>query len=310
MEQEIFESKGVTLHRYKWLVKNPTSIVLILHGMSEHAKRYDHFATFLNSQSISVYAHDHRGHGGSVNDHIGHFSDVDGWDLVVEDVKTHVGKIFEEQQLGTSSSLPFFIFGHSMGSFITQEYILRYPQDVSGVILSGSNGRPDALAKLGRYVARFERFRNGGRGISNILNKLSFEDFNKSFAPNRTTCDWLSRDEAQVDAYMEDELCGFDCSNQLWIDLLDGLVEMSKPQRQAQIPSSLPIFIFSGSEDPVGKNTKGVRNLLDAYAKAGLEKVTYTFYPGGRHEMLNETNKQEVYDDIIAWLQVHCTKPQ
>ena len=136
-----------------------------------------------------------------------------------------------------------------------------------------------------------------------ILNKLSFEDFNKAFAPNRTRSDWLSRDEKEVDLYLADDSCGFDCSNQLWIDLLDGLVEMSKLERQKKLPSDLPIFIFSGAEDPVGKNTKGVRNLLEAYTKAGLRSITYTFYPGGRHEMLNEINKLEVYKDIVDWLQ-------
>ena len=190
-----------------------------------------------------------------------------------------------------------------MGSFITQEFILRYPNEVSGVILSGSDGAPDFLARMGRYVARLERLRKGGRGISNILNKLSFEDFNKAFAPNRTSSDWLSRDEQQVDLYLADDSCGFDCSNQLWIDLLDGLVEMSKLERQKTLPSFLPIFIFSGAEDPVGKNTKGVRNLLEAYTAAGLKSITYTFYPGGRHEMLNEINKMEVYKDIVDWLQ-------
>jgi alpha-beta hydrolase superfamily lysophospholipase len=300
MQNETFSSQGCTLGRYKWLVDDPKGILLILHGMSEHAARYEHFAHFLNTQSISVYAHDHRGHGRSKNGHCGHFSDVDGWELVVEDVKNHIALIKEERQ--NEANIPFVILGHSMGSFITQEFILRYPKELSGVILSGSDGSPDILARIGRYVARLERLRKGGRGISTILNKLSFEDFNKAFAPNRTRSDWLSRDEKEVDLYLADESCGFDCSNQLWIDLLDGLVEMSKKERQKNIPSDLPILIFSGSEDPVGKNTKGVRTLLEAYAKAGLKKVTYTFYPGGRHEMLNETNKMEVYQDVVDWL--------
>ena len=303
MQTETFMSKDCALGRYKWSVETPKAIILILHGMSEHAARYEHFAKYLNEEGITVYAHDHRGHGRSKNGHQGHFADVDGWDLVVEDVKQHVDIIKEESKKTIPSNIPFIILGHSMGSFITQEFILRYPNEVSGVILSGSDGAPDFLARMGRYVARLERLRKGGRGISNILNKLSFEDFNKAFAPNRTSSDWLSRDEQQVDLYLADDSCGFDCSNQLWIDLLDGLVEMSKLERQKTLPSFLPIFIFSGAEDPVGKNTKGVRNLLEAYTAAGLKSITYTFYPGGRHEMLNEINKMEVYKDIVDWLQ-------
>ncbi|MFT3766176.1 MAG: alpha/beta hydrolase [Minicystis sp.] len=151
-------------------------------------------------------------------------------------------------------------------------------------------------------MARAERARLGPRGKSKLLNALSFDDWNKGFKPNRTSFDWLSRDAAEVDKYVADPLCGFLVTTQLWVDLLDGTAEIADPARQAQIPKDLSVFIFAGSEDPVGGKTKGLQQLVAAYQTAGLRDVKHKFYPGGRHEMLNETNRDEVTRDVIAWL--------
>jgi alpha-beta hydrolase superfamily lysophospholipase len=151
-------------------------------------------------------------------------------------------------------------------------------------------------------LARLERLRLGERGKSNLLTGLSFDGFNKAFKPNRTKFDWLSRDQAEVDKYIADPRCGFACSASLWVDLLDTLGENAKPERQALIPKDLPVYVFSGSRDPVGANTKSLVQLLGAYRAAGLTNVKHKFYPEGRHEMLNETNRDEVTRDILAWL--------
>jgi alpha-beta hydrolase superfamily lysophospholipase len=158
------------------------------------------------------------------------------------------------------------------------------------------------IAAAGRLVARIERARLGPKGKSSLMNTLSFEEFNKPFRPNRTAFDWLSRDDAEVDKYIADPLCGFAVSIQLWVDLLDALGHISSPDQQARIPRDLPVYVFCGSEDPVGEQTRSVKQLLEAYGRAGLGDVTHEFYAGARHETLNETNRDEVTKDLIAWL--------
>src|SRR5262249_55554460 len=139
--------------------------------------------------------------------------------------------------------------------------------------------------------------------------KLSFDAFNKAFAPNRTAFDWLSRDEAEVDKYIADPLCGFPVTTQLWVDVLDALSDIARPERQAKIPSDLPVYIFAGSEDPVGEKTRSLEQLLGAYGRAGVRDVKHKFYPGARHETLNETNRDEVTRDLVAWFDAHVTVP-
>jgi len=173
---------------------------------------------------------------------------------------------------------------------------------IKAAVLSGTGGKPSLIAAAGRLVARIERRRHGAKGKSALLGALSFDEFNKAFRPNRTAFDWLSRDEAEVDRYVADPLCGFGVSTQLWVDMLDTLAFIARPEEQARVPRDLPVYVFCGSEDPVGERTRSVRQLLDAYARAGIEDVQHKFYPGARHETLNETNRDEVTRDLIAWL--------
>jgi alpha-beta hydrolase superfamily lysophospholipase len=189
-----------------------------------------------------------------------------------------------------------------MGSYFTQELIIEAGASVRAAVLSGTGGKPSLVASLGRLVARVERARLGPRGASALIQALTFGEFNKAFRPNRTAFDWLSRDEAEVDEYIADPLCGFAVSTQLWVDLLDGIAAISRPERQAKIPRDLPVYVFSGSEDPVGEKTRSVQQLLGAYGRAGVHDVTHKFYTGARHETLNETNRDEVTRDLVAWL--------
>jgi alpha-beta hydrolase superfamily lysophospholipase len=151
-------------------------------------------------------------------------------------------------------------------------------------------------------VSRIERLRLGPRGKSELLAALSFGAFNKAFRPNRTACDWLTRDEAEVDKYVADPLCGFPVSTQLWVETLDTLADVARPERQARVPRDLAVYVFAGAEDPTSERTRSLAQLLAAYARAGAVDVSHRFYPGARHETLNETNREEVTRDLIAWL--------
>lgn len=270
-------------------------IVQILHGMAEHKNRYDHFAKYLNSQGYVVVAHDHRGHGESIqNDLSGHFADKNGWKLVVSDVH-------EIYQLVKKSypDLPWILFAHSMGSIIGQKYISLHGHLYKAVILSGMPLPNRLKTWLGRYVVKAESLRLGSTAKSALVKEISFGPNNKAFKPNRTPYDWLSRDHKQVDLYMNDPLCGFMCSNQLWLDFLQGLLEVTHPNFYKTIVSSLPIHFLYGSDDPVvnqsvKKHFKHCQNLN--------KKVSIKEYTNSRHETLNEINRNEVYEHIAQWI--------
>lgn len=278
----------------------PTAVVHVVHGLAEHAARYRRLAEVLVAEGWAVYAHDQRGHGRTAgsDDALGHFADEDGWAKLVGDLQDFVRHERDEHP-----GRPIAILGHSMGSLVLQDYLSRYQGDgLAAAALSGTSGPPPPIASLGRGVARLERLRQGPRGRSALLDKLSFGSYNRAFAPARTEYDWLSRDPAEVDAYVADPWCGFRSSNQAWIDLLDALPTLTRADRLARIPKNLPIYIFSGEKDPVGLNGEGVRALADRYRKAGLSDVTVKLYPEARHEVLNETNRDEVMRDLVEWL--------
>lgn len=290
---------GLVLAGFAWLpAAAPRAVVVIAHGMAEHAGRYARFAAALNAAGFAAYAFDHRGHGRSARSaaELGHMADRDGWNRAVADLAA-VCALAAQRHPG----LPVLLFGHSMGSFMAQQFLYQHGSQIAGCVLCASNGKPPAIAGLGRLVARAERLRLGGRGVSALIQKLSFDAFNKRFLPARTDFDWLSRDPAEVDKYIADPYCGFPITVQAWIDFLDGLDAMARPENQAAIPRALPVFVIAGTHDPVSAGGKGLRQLLDAYAAAGLSAVESRFYPEARHELLNETNRDGVTADIIAF---------
>jgi alpha-beta hydrolase superfamily lysophospholipase len=189
-----------------------------------------------------------------------------------------------------------------MGSLMTQQVMISYGAELDAVALSGSNGAVGPLLTFGLLAARAERRRLGPRGRSRLLNALSFGAFNRPFRPNRTDFDWLSRDPHEVDLYIEDPLCGFMVTTQFWVDMLRGLQRIEDPAAQARIPKALPIYLLAGALDPVSDAAKGLHKLLAAYRAAGLSNLSHRFYPGARHELLNETNRDEVTADLLAWL--------
>jgi alpha-beta hydrolase superfamily lysophospholipase len=290
---------GVSLHGYRWDPKtSPKAAIQIVHGLAEHAGRYAELAADLSAHGYVIYACDLRGHGpAAAAEDLGFFAESGGWQKCMGDLL-----LLHRRIVGENPGLPIFMLGHSMGSFMAQQFISEHGAGLSGAVLAGSDGAPSILAAAGRIIARLERLRLGLRGRSPLLQSLAFDSFNKTFRPARTRFDWLSRDPQEVDLYMKDPLCGFMPTVQLWIDLLDAWAHFSRPGRQAIIPEALPVYVIAGTCDPVSANTRGLDKLLAAYRRAGLERVTHCYYPGARHELFHETNRAEVRHDLIAWL--------
>ncbi|ROO42435.1 alpha/beta hydrolase [Pseudomonas sp. 7SR1] len=282
----------------QWLPEGaPRAVVMVAHGMAEHSGRYARLAQALCNEGYGVYAPDLRGHGRTAGGGIlGHYADQDGWAKVVGDLASlnqHIG----QQHPDT----PLLLLGHSMGSYIAQAYLLHHSASLHGAILSGSNFQPVALYRAARQIARFESWRQGAAGRSALIEWLSFGSFNKKFKPARTPFDWLSRDPSEVDKYIQDPLCGFRCTNQLWVDLLGGLQQISKASNLAQIDPGLPLLIMGGECDPVSEG-KRLKDLADVLRDAGSRNLQLKIYPQARHELFNETNRDEVTADVLAWV--------
>lgn len=274
------------------------AIVHIVHGMSEHAARYARVAEVLTANGFVVVAHDQRGHGKTASeDELGFFASQDGWGRALADIRGLLAHT-RAKYAGMRQA----IVGHSMGSFLTQRIMADEGQNLSAVVLSATNGPPNALARAGVFVARAERMRLGDQGKSRLLQSLSFDGFNRAFRPNRTSFDWLSRDEAEVDKYVADDRCGFAASASLWVQLLEALPGLLSPEVVAKIPTNLPVYVLAGAEDPVHEKTKNLKGLLDIYAKSGMNDVTYRAWPGARHEVFNETNRTQVIAEMNDWL--------
>jgi alpha-beta hydrolase superfamily lysophospholipase len=298
---------GVDLFVYCWLPsggqKNdqPKAVVQIAHGMAEHAARYTRLAVALNSAGYAVYANDHRGHGRTVKSaaDLGFFAERDGWRKCVDDLwqlNRHIA--------AAHPGLPIVLLGHSMGSTLAEQFMGDPDRGnaLAGVVLSGANGKPTAMAKIGRALTRAERARLGARGKSKLVQSPTFDAFNKQFAPARTAFDWLSRDPAEVDKYVADPLCGFPATVQLWLDLLQGWAAVSRAAHRNRVPKALPLYLISGGRDPVSGNTRQLQPWMAEYRAAGLLNLAHKFYPNARHELFNETNRDEVTADLIGWL--------
>jgi alpha-beta hydrolase superfamily lysophospholipase len=298
VDSEFRAADGAGLYVRSWSVGEPRAIVQVLHGMAEHGARYGRLAEALGRSGYSTYAHDHRGHGRSNPEGSppGHIADDASWTRLVADAHAVNMEIASRHP-----GVPIIVLGHSMGSFVLQQMLFEHPGDMVAAALSGSNGRPPAIASVGKLVVRIERARVGRRNPSPLVQGLTFGGYNKAFKPARTDFDWLSRDPAEVDSYVADPLCGFDVSTQTWLDLLNALTWIAKPANVARVPRDLPLYLFAGDRDPVGDNGKGMRRLHDAYQRAGVHDLRLKLYPGGRHEMLNETNRDQVTADLIEW---------
>lgn len=273
----------------------PTLILQVLHGLGEHAARYRRLADAATAEGLALVIHNHRGHGGQA-DRRGHFADANGWRKIVEDVLA-----VNELAVGRFPDLPVTLLGHSMGSFIAQSFAMHHGARLHGLILSGSTWPSRLQVIPGWLLSRVISLGAGRTGKSALLDKIGFGDFNRRFEPARTEFDWLSRDEAEVDKYVADPLCGGPYTVGLWLDFLGGLIEISSDHALSRIPSDLPILITGGEDDPVG-GEDGMSNLAMHYAQTHHQRLTVRIYPEGRHEMLNETNRKEVTADLLDWI--------
>jgi alpha-beta hydrolase superfamily lysophospholipase len=276
---------------------SPLGIVQIVHGMNEYMGRYEDFARFLTQNGFIVCGNDHTGHGKSKGeDGYGYFGDKDGNLVLVNDVRAMNDLIAKRYP-----RLGVVMLGHSMGSFICRSYITKYGGELSGIILSGTAG-PNPLASIGLFLSRAIMLFKGPKHKSAFLNNMAFGHYNDRFEEKRTKADWLTRDTAIVDKYSADEMCTFVFTAGGYHDLLKLIKEISSKKWAGEVPHNVPYLVFSGSMDPVGGFTKGVSVVYDRLKAAGVKNITLKIYEGGRHEMLNDTEKATVYSDILGWI--------
>ncbi len=290
-------SDGVhQVHAVLWLPDGePRGVVQLVHGICEYIMRYDHFARFLNAHGFAVAGHDHLGHGQTATgpEEYGFFDD---WNEIVSDVHA-LRKLMGER----FPNLPYFLLGHSMGSFVVRTYLIDHPGGLTGCILSGTGQESKFNVTMGKLLTGI----GNPRKVNKLFFDLSIGGYNRAFKPNRTTDDWTCRDTAVVDARLVDPLCNFKTTAGMNHAMMGGLQYVSKKENLAKMDKSLPVYFFAGDMDPVGAMGKGVRQVAGWFRRAGLKDVTVKLYPGGRHEMLNETNKEEVYADTLAWIEGH-----
>ena len=289
-----------TVHALEWLPQGqPRAVVQIVHGVAEYVGRYDHVARFLTERGFLVCGEDHLGHGKTVDDgKYGYFGPRGGWDLVVRDIRR-----LRELQGEKYPGVPYVMLGHSMGSFLTRTYLIRWPGTVDGAVLSGTGQEPAPLVALGKALAGGLCLLRGGDSVSPLVNAMSLGAYNKKFAPNRTGADWISRDEAVVDTYLKDPLCTFMPTVAMFRDMMGGLQYIADRNNLARMDKETPVYFLSGDRDPVGAMGKGVEKVVRMFRKAGCRDVSVKLYPEGRHEMFNELNRDEVMADLLAWLE-------
>lgn len=300
-EQLSFQSvQHKTLHGWKWIPGGEIrGIVQLVHGMAEHIERYDEVASFLNSHGFLVVGHNHLGHGEGTP-LPGYFGDRDGWQALVDDVHT-LREIIQQEY----PDKPFFLLGHSMGSFVVRCYLMTHSEGLSGAILSGTGYFAPGVISAGLTLSNLICLTGGKKKESPLINKVGFSSSNKPFAPNRTEFDWLSRDEKEVDKYVSDPWCGFLFTAGGYRDLFRGLKQMSSPEGLKSMRRDLPVLFISGGSDPVGSMGEGVKKVAESFRSAGLQNIEVRLYPEARHELFNELNRQEVYTGLADWITQH-----
>lgn len=295
-EQIFMQAEHHTLHGFCWQIDEAKANVIIVTGMEEYVRRYDVFAKFLNDHQFSVYGLDFFGQGevalkqgeqGQVPEH--------AFEKYVEALDLLVNKLKQ------ASNLPIYIFSHSMGSFITQRYIQRFGNNVDKVVLCGSNG-PDGMLAIANIIAKLTIFRFNWRKKAKMFDKLVFGGYSKAIKTPRTSFDWLSINEKNVDDYIADPLCGYGSSKGFYYEFMRLLSGLYRKKQLNNIPKALPILIIAGEFDPVSKNAVGIKKLTDVYAKYGLSNVNSIIYPGLRHEIMNEIENAIVYQDVLTFL--------
>lgn len=273
--------------------------VQIMHGIAEHIERYDDFMQYLAENGFVAVGTDHLGHGKTIEapEQKGFLADKNGWDYIIKDEE-----ILRRAMEKTYPGIPFILFGHSMGSFMARTHLIRYPGAFDAAIISGTGNQGAALVGGGLFMGNLVTALKGAHHYSKFLNNLAFGSYNKNYDKPRTEYDWLTRDEEVVDKYIADPLCGFIPTCSLFRDMMTGVKFITNVDNLAAMKKDIPVYFMSGDMDPVGECGKGVKLAYENFKKAGMKDVSLKLYKGGRHEMLNEINRAEVYSDILAWI--------
>lgn len=298
MQKGTFRSvTGQKLDRRLWLPEGEVrGVVQFVHGMAEHIDRYDAPARALAAAGFAVTGHNHLGHGpkGIIK---GYFADKDGWQCLIEDVHT-----LRTQTQAYFPGKPYFLLGHSMGSFVVRGYLLEKAEGLAGAILSGT-GFYDPMTLIGGItLGNIASLLGGAKKPCKVIQKVVSKSSNGKFE-NRTPCDWLSRDVAEVDKYVADPLCGFTFTASGYRDMFRGLQRLTTVDKLKPMRADLPVYFFSGDKDPVGADGAGVMKIVQQFRDAGVQDVSVKLYPDGRHEMFNELNREEVYQDLVRWVE-------
>ena len=305
------DKDDIEIFVYKWEPENPPkAVVQIVHGLAEHAKRYTRVAEALCNDGYVCYANDARGHGRTAGDLTektlsgkAGVLGLNGWRGVVNDLHELTNIIKKEHP-----NLPIFLMGHSWGAMLTQDYIQDWGDELQGVILSGTNGKVRALVvKAGKLLLKSEIKKLGPTEPSQKMYDMNFKSNNHDWdnEEGATGFEWLSRDKEEVQKYIDDPWCGFVSPASLWLEFLHGFEKIYDPKQEQKISKDLPIHFISGSLCVIGNKTKSVKAMIDRLNKYGIKDVTYKFYKDARHEIFNEINRDEVYQDVITWLNSH-----
>ena len=291
---------GRTLHAFYCEPDGPVrAVVQLSHGMVEFIDRYKPLAESLAARGIAVTGNDHLGHGGSIRTKAdyGYFAQPDGNRAVLDDLH-RMTRLAKQRWPG----VPYFLLGHSMGSFYARQYLCEWGSELDGAIILGTGFQPKALVRLAKGICRVQAALFGWQHRSKLVERLSFAGYNNGLE-GRTTHDWLNRDAAEVDKYLADERCTFTFTVNAYYSMFSGILRLHDPAFVAQMPKDLPLLFLAGDADPVGERGKGVERAVQSLRDAGVQNMEVKFYPGARHELLVETNRQEVFADIAGWIE-------
>lgn len=291
----------IKCHGVRWVPDGEVRAVLqISHGMAEHVERYREFAGYMADRGVLVVGHDHLGHGDSVKsrEDYGFFAEENGNQILIADLR----KVFHMTKRAYKD-VPYVLLGHSMGSFLVRQYLCSYGAELDGAVICGTGYQPAIIPRLGRTICKAQARQHGWHYRSVLLRQMCFGSYNQRFVPNRTSSDWLCRDQAVVDEYEQDPRCGFDFTLNGYYNLFICLSKIIRKDYLERMPRELPVFFIAGEEDPVGDFGKGVRRVEKLFRKTGMKDVECKMYPGDRHEILNELDKGQVYEDVWSWME-------
>ena len=301
-----FPSKdgNTEIHTIEWKPEKEVKAVLqICHGMVEYIGRYDEFAQFLCDKGYYVVGNDHLGHGKSVQakSEYGFFNEKYGNVCVLGDIHT-----LRQRTMKKYPDVPYFMLGHSMGSSLLRQYIQMYGNGLAGAVLMGAVADHNKAALLfGKRLCRMMAAARGWHYRSKLVDNLAIGGYNKRFRPAHTRADWITSDHERLEAYVTDPMCSFMFTVNAYYNMFAGMIGMQRKESVYMIPKSLPVLFVSGSDDPVGNFGKGIRKIYEKYKRAGIQDVTLRLYTGDRHEILNETDRQQVYEDLLMWFEEH-----